>query len=211
MMLTEVTFRELLSFTQSNGRYRIGALRKVGDKWVTDARIKDRIQNSMYVVTKPPTFGAGPRRYMQMRFNFKSKPDASTTGLRQKGYIEMVPPPGKTSFTVKRGWDADVRCYCSCPDFKFRWHKALADKGASHTPTGEGGEAINADPVVTNPTKALSLCKHLAAMALYLATAGKDIDAFDTYSAQEPTTPKKQALPTGVAVDTSTAPVRPTV
>lgn len=185
-LLMEVTFRKLMDLTQRNGNYKIGGLVKIGNSWVTDPRVKGRIQNSMFVVTKPPTWKQDTDGLTRIDYNFKSRPDRSTTGLRQKGYIKFIPPGflkrmiQKIKGLVKKqqpkdGWDSDVHCFCTCPDFKYRWHKVLADKGASHTPTGQGGEATNQQPNITNPTRSLSLCKHLAAMAGYLATTQRDV------------------------------------
>lgn len=64
----------------------------------------------------------------------------------------------------------------NCPDFKYRWHKALADAGAAATPSGIGGEATNVDPHKTNPGKLRSVCKHLAAFGPFIQASAREHD-----------------------------------
>lgn len=196
-LLMEVTFRKLMALTQTNGKYAVGGLVRIGNSWVTDPHTPGRTQNSHFVVTKPPIYKQDTDGLTRIDYNFKSKPDRSTTGMRQKGYIKFIPPGFIKKmlqkiglFKSKGGWDSDVHVFCSCPDFKFKWHKVLADKKASHVPTGQNGEAINQFPNQTNPSGKLSLCKHLAAMAGYLATTQRDTDDYLSH--------KQNITPTGV-------------
>jgi len=216
-LLMEVTFRKLMDLTQRNGNYKIGGLVKIGNSWVTDPRVKGRVQNSMFVVTKPPTWKQDTDGLTRIDYNFKSRPDRSTTGMRQKGYIKFIPPgflkrmiqkiKGLIKKQPKEGPDSDVHCFCTCPDFKYRWHKVLADKGASHTPTGQGGEATNQPPNITNPTRSLSLCKHLAAMAGYLATTQRDVTDYVSNKQKNTVPVAPNVAPkvvSGASVDSST-------
>lgn len=182
-LIQEASFRALYNATNANGLYKHGGMRKIvgadasGQSvthWIFDPAVPGRVANSRFVVTRPPSPTVGPDGVPMVKYNFKSRPDRSTTGLRALGYIKFLPAGrGRPRTEI----DRDVHVYCSCPDFKYRWHKALADAGAAATPTGIGGEATNQDPVVTNPEKKLALCKHLCAMHDYLGQKKADYAA----------------------------------
>lgn len=181
LTMSEATFRQLYQATGANGLYKEGGMRKVTTTggegqvhthWIFDPSVPGRVDNSKFVVTKPPTPTTGPDGLTTVKFNFKSRPDRSTTNMRAVGFIKFLPQ-------VRRGRpatevDREVHVYCSCPDFKYRWHKALADKGAAHVPTGIGGEATNQEPLKTNPGKKMAICKHLCAMYDYLGQKKAD-------------------------------------
>ena len=182
-VLSEMSFRTLYNSTAANGLYQQGGMRKVvglngaGQSvthWVFDSTVPGRIANSRFVVTKPPTTTIGPDGLPMIKFNFKSRPDRSTTSLRALGFVKFLKAGrGRPKTEI----DREVHTYCSCPDFKYRWHKALADAGAAHTPSGIGGEATNVDPVHTNPEKKIAICKHLCAMHDYLGQKKADYAA----------------------------------
>jgi hypothetical protein len=198
--LNEVSFRRLIQATQANGRYRVGAMRQIGTRWVCDATIPGRIENSRFVITRPPSLIKNRDGSVTIRYNFKSRPGASTSGLRCTGYVKLLPAGDR----VRYQFGQNVKVWCSCPDFKFRWHKVLSDMGASHTPTGSGGEATNADPLHTNPSHVPSLCKHLCAMGAYISGNAKDL-ALQRGPARParpaPSTPPKPAKPAPEPVD----------
>ena len=182
-VLSEMSFRTLYNSTAANGLYQQGGMRKVvglngaGQSvthWVFDSTVPGRIANSRFVVTKPPTPTIGPDGLPMIKFNFKSRADRSTTSLRALGFVKFLKAGrGRPKTEI----DREVHTYCSCPDFKYRWHKALADAGAAHTPSGIGGEATNVDPVYTNPEKKIAICKHLCAMHDYLGQKKSDYAA----------------------------------
>lgn len=207
-ILTEMTFRRLMDLTQQNGEYTNGGMVKIGNTWVTDPRVKGRFQNSYFVVVRPPVYTTDTDGLVRLNFNFKSKPDRSTTGMRQKGYIKFVPPSFLKRVIKKvvgffkkqkdpvEGWSSEVHVFCTCPDFKYRWHKVLADAGASHTPSGMNGEATNVNPTITNPSRKLSLCKHLIAMSGYLAKTQGDASTWLKAKGE-----MKNLTPTGVNME----------
>lgn len=186
--LTELSFRKLWALTQQNGGYRKGGMVMVhrtnsrGEQvssWGYDPNVKGRIQNgTRFVVKRPPKVTTASDGNPQLLYNFKSRTGRSTTGLRQKGYIKFLPERKSiwkrfTGLFTKKGkevdeWDKDIHIFCTCPDFKFRWHKALYDAGASHQPQG-GAEATNEEPLITNPGKKLCMCKHQVAAGAYLS------------------------------------------
>lgn len=193
--IVEVTFRKLWGLTTQNGNYRKGGMvlfsrvNAQGQRissWGYDPNVKGRVENgTRFVVKRPPKASIAADGNPQLLYNFKSRPDRSTTGMRQKGYIKFLPERkgiwkrftqifAKSNPEVNE-WDRDIHVFCTCPDFKYRWHKALYDAGASHQPQG-GAEATNVDPVKTNPGKKLSLCKHQVAAAAYLTMSKKAYD-----------------------------------
>ena len=99
--------------------------------------------------------------------------------MRQKGHIKFIPHmrPGRP----KNPLDRDVHVFCTCDDFKYRWHYALAQQDAADEPTGIGGEAYNEPPNTTNPDKKIALCKHLCAMHDYMIQKKSDLAAHDDY------------------------------
>lgn len=94
-------------------------------------------------------------------FNFKSFP--STTGLRHKGYVRFMKP------TTRGGRNtplSQVYCEvdCSCQDYKFRFAWVIKQKGAGKVGPNSLNQAWNKAPRKSNPSGAISLCKHLLAM-----------------------------------------------
>jgi hypothetical protein len=167
--LEEASFRELYQSTVSHGLYKSGGgLRKTASgSWIIDSSVPGRVTNSHFIFARnmsPPQLGPDGLHYL--RFNVKSRPDRSTTGMRAVGFVKFLPPQGKGRPPVLM--DRPVHVYCSCPDFKYRWHYVLADNDAAHTPSGIGGEAENIPPTETNPGHEIAICKHLCVMHEYL-------------------------------------------
>lgn len=166
-LLHEASFRRLIQYTQQNGRYKIGGMKKIGSSWVYDPTVPGRLDNSRFVITKPPRPFKDEDGYLTIEFSFKSRPDRSTTGLRQRGWIKLMPDK-------RASYQAGLKAVtmCQCPDFKFRWQYALAQIGAA--PRGE----VDTPPDKTNPSHAPSLCKHCAAMSSWLTRNEKDMQDF---------------------------------
>jgi hypothetical protein len=182
-LLLEVTFRRLMALTAQNGGYKYGGMVKVNGVWVYDPDVPGRIQNSAFVISKPPRPKTDEDGFVRIDYNFKSRPERSTTGMRQHGYVKFIPPGFIRKVLRKIGigrpksqWDMDVHVFCTCPDFKYRWHVALADKKAAARPDPSAGQAMDKDPTITNPGKKLSLCKHLVAMGSFLQKTKKEYE-----------------------------------
>lgn len=181
-LLLEVSFKQLINFTDQNGHYLSGGgMRRVAGHWIIDPSVPGRSSNSRFVVTTPPKVRREGDGCVSVIFNFKSRPDRSTTGLRQRGYVKFMPDR-----RAKYQFGNKVHVFCTCSDFKYRSHKVLSDLGASHTPSGIGGEATNADPVITNPSKLPFLCKHLVAVAAYLSARRADYNNIIKKLGQQP-------------------------
>lgn len=198
--ILEMTFRQLYQSTVTNGLYKSGGgLKKVnspqGVRWVIDASVPGRIANSKFVVTRPPNPSIGEDGLMTVRFNFKSRPDRSTTNMRAVGFVKFLAQGrrGRPSVEI----DRDCHVFCTCPDFKYRWHKVLSDKDAAHVPTGIGGEATNEAPVVTNPGNKIAICKHLCAMHDYLGQKSADYAADITTGKTRVSKTGKSIIPVG--------------
>lgn len=161
--LLEATFSQLFNQTQRNGEYRHGAMRKVRGRWVYDPNVPGRIQNSRFVIQSPPNIQRDDDGMLVIQFRFRSRPVASTTGNVHSGYIKFIEPTGVIKKLIRfirrpSQINQDIQVYCACQDFKYRWHKVLADIDAAPKPSGLG----NKFPTETNPSGNLSLCKHLA-------------------------------------------------
>lgn len=52
--------------------------------------------------------------------------------------------------------DGQCDVSCTCKDFKYRWERALADKGSAKIIRSNGERALK-----TNPNDVASLCKHV--------------------------------------------------
>jgi hypothetical protein len=167
--LNEVTLKRMLDLTSANGRYLHGGLVRVGGVWLYDPSVRGRRENSRFVFTGRPRIRWAPDGVATLRFSVKTRTTRCTTGEWQSGFIQFkrkkrgimamvatAGEPWRTAFDA-----SDVECQCTCPDFRYRWHYALAQKGVAPQPIGAG----NAPPVRTNPLQQLSLCKHLAAIA----------------------------------------------
>jgi hypothetical protein len=180
--LSEMTFRQLQQATLTNGRYKVGGMRRVGNMWIHDITTPDRAQNSRFIIKTIPRLSVDrtdgcPR----LDYAFRSRPDRSTTGQTHAGYVKFIPKNrkfqpsardlAKTSWRWAQGkntLDMDVHVACHCPDFKYRWHYALSRRDATHFPTGGGNDATNRPPLKTNPHQRPCLCKHLYAMGDYV-------------------------------------------
>jgi len=179
--LFESSFRSLLQDTQKNGKYKIGGMRLLQGRWVYDTAVPGRTENSRFVFTRRPVLSTDHDGLPMYSFSFMSRWNRNTTGMRHSGYVKFIKPKSGILARIKRylfldQLDLDVHVKCGCPDFKYRWHKALADAGAAATPSGIGGEATNVDPHRTNPGKLRSLCKHLVCMGSFLQASAREHD-----------------------------------
>ena len=175
--LVEASFRNLLDDTVSNGRYRIGGLRRVGRLWVYDRAIPDRASNSRFVVTRRPTLQLDRDGFPVYRFQFRSRPDRNTTNMSHQGYVKFIERPkflARIRDFFKEEIDLQVHVHCTCPDFKYRWHWVLAKANCSHNPTGLGFDAIDKRPDQTNPNGLISMCKHLVVAKDYLLLSANE-------------------------------------
>jgi hypothetical protein len=168
--LTEVSMRQLIHMTQQFGGYRFGGMRRILNRWIYDPTVPGRTDNARFVITTPPKMSTDDKGNPIIFFNFKSRPDRSTTGMRHKGYIRFLPDK-----RAKYEMGNKVQVWCSCPDFRFRSSFVLSQMGASHTPTGIGSDAINAPPRQTNPLGLPFLCKHSSACVGYMSASKKDL------------------------------------
>lgn len=167
--LEEATLRQLLDLTQANGFYAQGGLRRVGGRWVIDPAVRGRTDNSRFVVVSTPRWELGPDGLPILTYRCRSRPDRNTSGLVQTGFIKIISREGffrRLGRRVLGGLlggrlDPQVQTFCSCQDWRYRFHWVMAQMGAAPTPTGRG----NAPPDITNPSHRPSLCKHLTAMA----------------------------------------------
>ena len=107
--LHEASFRRLLQYTQQNGRYRIGGMRRINGSWVYDPTVPGRIDNSRFVISKPPRPHLDKDGYLVIEFSFKSRPDRCTSGLRHNGSIKLMPDK-RASY--QSGLKAMVKCSC---------------------------------------------------------------------------------------------------
>lgn len=200
--LTEASFKSLLRDTKANGTYKIGGMRLLGGRWVYDTAIPGRTENSRFVFTRKPTLTIDSDGLPMYRYSFMSRWNRNTTGMRHYGIVKFLKRRRGYIQKAKRllfddQMDMDVHVKCSCPDFKYRWHKALADAGAAPVPSGIGGEATNSDPIKTNPQKLRSLCKHLVCMGSYLNASAWEHDVLvrelsdETNSGLDPVGPEK--------------------
>ncbi len=178
--LQEASFSRLLGLTQANGGYRYGGMRKVEGRWVIDPSVSGRIDNSRFIVVSMPSWRLGQDGFPVMNYVCKSAPERSTTGMRQVGFIKVTNQGGflrklAGKFLPQiRSAEPDVQCFCSCPDWKYRFHWVMSQMGAAATPTGAGGQATNAPPNKTNPSFRPSLCKHLAACDQFIDFSNAD-------------------------------------
>ena len=186
-LLMEMSFKQLLQAAQQNGWYRQGgAMRLRQGIWVIDPTVPGRVENSRFVITKPPSVTKAEDGSAVVYFSFKSRPDSSTTGQRARGYVRFLPDK-----RARYQFGNKCHVFCTCPDFKYHWAFVLARAGASHVPTGLGGEATNTAPNHTNPEGHLGICKHLAACSLYLTARSVDYNKLLTTMASEPRTPAR--------------------
>jgi hypothetical protein len=175
--LVEASFRDLLNDTVSNGRYKIGGLRRVGRLWIYDRAIPDRVSNSRFVVTRRPVLQLDNDGFPIYRFQFRSRPDRNTTNMSHQGYVKFVERPkflARVRYFFKEEIDLQVHVHCTCPDFKYRWHWILAKANCSHKPTGLGFDAIDKRPDRTNPNGMISMCKHLVVAKDYLLLSANE-------------------------------------
>jgi len=175
--LIEASFRDLLNDTASNGRYKIGGLRRVGRIWVYDRTIPDRVSNSRFVVTRRPVMQLDTDGFPIYKFQFRSRPDRNTTSMAHQGYVKFVEKPkflARIRDFFKEEIDLQVHVHCACPDFKYRWHWVLAGINCSHEPTGLGFDAIDRKPDKTNPNGMISMCKHLVVAKDYLLLSANE-------------------------------------
>jgi hypothetical protein len=170
--LSEVSFRRLMQYTQANGRYKAGGMRRVAGKWIYDPTVAGRIENSRFVLTNPPRIRIDTDGYAIINYSFKSRSDRCTSGLRARGYVKFITGDKRAKYQFGQ----KVMVGCSCADFKYRQAFVLSKMGASHTPTGAGGEATNTPPVITNPHMLPSLCKHGVAVAAFVTKNVKDFE-----------------------------------
>lgn len=116
--LTEMTFNQLWGLTRANGGYKYGGLKKTSKGWIYDVTVPDRMSNgSRFVVTRPPKMQIADDGNPQIAYNFKSRPDRSTTGMRQKGYVKFLyrTKKGQTSGKDRRSeWNRPCHVFCTC-------------------------------------------------------------------------------------------------
>lgn len=98
-------------------------------------------------------------------WNFSYKSNPSTTGLRWRGRITFFKSTHKEA-ADKMYCNVD----CSCPDYKYKWAYANADKDAGITGPNSLSKNNGAYPVVTNKNLRPGLCKHLLSLKDYLKT-----------------------------------------
>jgi len=100
-----------------------------------------------------------PRDYHTMVTRKISESEYSLRGVAVnkktgKGYnIELQMDTPKLTRNTK------VKCYCSCPDFQFRWAYVLDQQGALLNPK----HFQLTPPNITNPNEKLNACKHIHA------------------------------------------------
>ncbi len=102
--------------------------------------------------------------------------------------------------------DADVKCFCSCPDFNWAGmkynmkhiHKSLSADHHADDVADDQGEDIN--PSVRDPKHKNTLCKHLVAACAGVltnaATIMKDVRGYTPEARPQPE-PKREELPIG--------------
>lgn len=175
--LIESSFKELLRDTVANGRYKIGGLRRIGRIWVYDRSIPDRASNSRFVVTRRPALKLGDDGFPVYMFQFRSRPDRNTTNMAHQGYVKFIEKPkflAKVRNFFRDEIDLQVHVFCTCPDFKYRWHWVLAKNNCSHKPTGIGFDATDQPPNQTNPGGLISMCKHLVVAKDYILLSANE-------------------------------------
>lgn len=178
--LGEASFSRLLGLTRVNGGYRYGGMRRVDGRWVIDPAINGRLDNSRFIVVSMPNWRLGADGFPIMSYVCRSQPDRNTTGLRHVGFIRVTNQGGLLrrlagKFLPQiRAAEPDVQVWCSCQDFKYRFHWVLSQMGAAETPSGSGGQATNAPPSKTNPSFRPSLCKHLSACDQFIDFGNSD-------------------------------------
>lgn len=83
-----------------------------------------------------------------------------------KSWIDLVYPDGipsriSTQNIINMALDElDLRVYCTCPDFKYRFHYIVTQ----YDSLPDGIPKQNVPTVITNPEEAGFLCKHLIAI-----------------------------------------------
>jgi hypothetical protein len=175
--LIESSFKELLRDTVANGRYKIGGLRRIGRIWVYDRSIPDRASNSRFVVTRRPALKLGDDGFPVYMFQFRSRPDRNTTNMAHQGYVKFIEKPkflARVRNFFRDEIDLQVHVFCTCPDFKYRWHWVLAKNNCSHKPTGIGFDATDQPPNQTNPGGLVSMCKHLVVAKDYILLSANE-------------------------------------
>jgi hypothetical protein len=99
-----------------------------------------------------------------MRYIFSCKSFPSTTGQRQKGFLEFEKPKNK-DIPLE---DCKLKLGCTCPDFKYRWAWSLSQRGAADVGPDSLSQCINRAPRITNPKNIPGTCKHVLALARFL-------------------------------------------
>lgn len=126
---------------------------------LSDTRRKDRAKTVR--VTSLPGTASENEEY----WNFSYKSNPSTTGNRWRGRITFL-----KEATNKSADEVYCSVDCSCPDFRYNWAYANADKEASIMGNASLNKCNGNYPKQTNPFLKVGCCKHILSLKDYLKT-----------------------------------------
>lgn len=129
---------------------------------MSDTRRKDRAK-TVRVASLP---GTASETEEYWNFSYKSNP--TTTGNRWRGRITFLKE--STNNANKSAEELYCSVDCSCPDFRYNWAYANADKEASVMGNGALNKCNGNYPKQTNPHLRPGACKHLLSLKDYLKT-----------------------------------------
>lgn len=154
ILLTELTFKELVAISNSKG----------GMPGCQDNSRMDRSKNVMSRSSRVKAMDDGER----WTFNYKSQGPHSTTGDRHHGLVQFSKKNVNT--TDENAEDLECKVHCSCPDYLYRWEYNNAKAGAGKFCSNHNKQApqLRDDGGVGRLGE--GLCKHLIALGKFLET-----------------------------------------